>query len=50
MKNFWQIVMNKIAKTYLNIGDVSNDRRPREGGGPLKAAGNMDSRLRGNDD
>ena len=36
-------------KTYLKIGNILNDCHPREGGGPFKSLGNMDSRLRGND-
>jgi|WetSurMetagenome_2_1015567.scaffolds.fasta_scaffold286242_2 hypothetical protein len=41
--------VNVLIKTYLKIGNISNDCHPREGGGPLKFLGNMDSRLREND-
>jgi hypothetical protein len=36
--------------TYLKIGNISTVCHPREGGGPLNALRNMDSRRRGNDD
>jgi len=39
-----------IYRTYLKIVISRRIRHPREGGGPLKALENMDSRLRGNDE
>jgi len=36
--------------THLKIVTSPKIRHPREDGGPLKSFGNMDSRLRGNDD
>jgi hypothetical protein len=41
--------MSSATDRYLKIGDRVRIRHPRAGGGPLKALGNMDSRLRGND-
>ncbi len=39
-----------MTRIYLRIIISRRIRHPREGGGPLKAVENMDSRLRGNDD
>ena len=39
-----------MTRIYLKIVTSSKGRHPREDGGPLKSFGNMDSRLRGNDD
>jgi hypothetical protein len=38
-----------MMRTDLKTGNLVNIRHPREGGGPLKTMGKMDSRLRGND-
>ena len=40
----------EMTRIYLRIIISRRIRHPREGGGPLKAVENMDSRLRGNDD
>jgi hypothetical protein len=42
-------MMKKVLRTYCKIGNISDDRHPREGGGLLKFIKNLDSRLRGND-
>ena len=39
-----------MNRTNMKIIISNRIRHPREGGGPLKALENMDSRLRGNDD
>jgi len=38
-----------MFRVYLKVVISRKIRHPREGGGPLKASENMDSRLRGND-
>ena len=44
-----ELALHVSAKTYFKIGNIPNNRQPREGGGALKSLQYMDSRLRGND-